>query len=96
VVELTRSKEGEAIPDAHVQEGDVSFAKLLRTIRQNIREQLSQWVYVQRGVRLFDGNRILLYKSPRLIDWTRTQAMNDANDIIGQALARRTDNHDNT
>lgn len=95
VVELTTHKEQIAITDEHVREGDISFTKLAQTIRQDIGQQVSQWVYVQRGLRLFDKNCILLYKSPRRIDWTRTQAMNDANDIIGQALARSSSNNDN-
>jgi len=54
---------------------------------QGLREEVSQWVYVQRGLRLFDGPRIYLYKLPRLIDWTQTQAFNDVNEIIGSALS---------
>jgi len=52
-------------------------------------EAQTQWVYVQRGLRIFDGPRIHIYKPPRLIDWTRTQALNDADDIIGEVLSAR-------
>ena len=61
--------------------------EILSELSENLRQQVSQWVYVQRGLRLFDGPKIYLYKTPRLIDWTRTQALIDANDIIGEALS---------
>lgn len=88
-IEVMKSNEPFAITDNSVREGDISLAGILKTIQQSTGQQFSQWVYVQRGLRLFDGNRILLYKSPRLIDWTKTQAMNDANNIIEQAISAR-------
>ncbi len=91
-IELTDSKEPISITEESIQEGDISLIEMLRIIRQNIGQQFSQWVYVQRGLRLFHGNRILLCKSPRLIDWSQTQAMQDANDIIGQAIETRMGN----
>jgi len=71
---------------SRVRPGDLTSSRILTELSRNLREQVSQWIYVQRGLRLFDGPRIHLYKSPRLIDWTRTQAMNDAGDIIGEVL----------
>lgn len=69
-----------------IQSGNLTMIGLLAELSQSLREQVSQWVYVQRGLRLFDGPRIYIYKSPRLIDWTYTQALNDAGDIIGSSL----------
>jgi len=60
-------------------------------LSEALQEQISQWIYVQRGLRLFDGPRIHIYKSPRLIDWTRTQAIYDAGDIIGQVITESTE-----
>lgn len=65
---------------------ELSRLKLLSTFDQQLRKQVSQWVYVKRNLRVYDGNRIYLYKSPRLIDWTQTQAQLDARDIIGHIL----------
>lgn len=56
-------------------------------IQNSLRERFSQWVYVQRGLRVIEGSSVQIYKSPRIIDWTRTQAMLDAKDIIGEALS---------
>ena len=74
------------LDSARVRAGDVTSSRILSELSKSLREQVSQWIYVQRGLRLFDGPRIYLYKSPRLIDWTRTEAMNDAGDIIGEVL----------
>lgn len=71
---------------SRVGPGDITSARVLSELSKSLKEQVSQWIYVQRGLRLFDGPRIHIYKSPRLIDWTRTQAMNDAGDIIGEVL----------
>ena len=64
------------------QNGQV-FAKL----QQGLKEEFSQWVYVQRGLKLFGPSSVSLYKVPQLINWTRTQAMNDADDMIAEILS---------
>jgi hypothetical protein len=74
------------LDSSRVRPGDITSSRILSELSRSLREQVSQWIYVQRGLRLFDGPRIHLYKPPRLIDWTRTQAMNDAGDIIGEVL----------
>jgi hypothetical protein len=74
------------LDSSRVRPGDLTSSRILSELSRSLREQISQWIYVQRGLRLFDGPRIHLYKSPRLIDWTRTQAMNDAGDIVGEVL----------
>ena len=55
---------------------------------RSIQETKSQWVYVQRSVKHFDGeNLVHLLKQNRLLDWTRTQAFLDAGEIIAGVLA---------
>lgn len=73
-----------------VKESDLTRSKVLAELSGELREQFSQWVYVQRGLRLFDESKakVHIYKEPRLINWTRTQAMVDASDIIGEILDR--------
>lgn len=77
------------LDSTRVRPGDVTSSRILSELSESIKEQVSQWVYVQRGLRLFDGPRIHLYKPSRLIDWTRTQAMNDAGDILGEVLVEQ-------
>ena len=66
-----------------IEHGDTeSFSKL----QESLKQQHSQAVYVQRSLRVFDGPRFFMYKPSRLIDWTKTQALNDAVDLIGEVL----------
>ncbi len=72
-----------------IKKVDAQDSQFLREIQQKLRQQFSQWVYIQRGMRLFSDNQIHICKSPRLIDWTQTQAMYDSDDIIAEMLNRR-------
>jgi len=58
-------------------------------LQQNLRQRFSQWVYVQRGLKMFGPSSVSFFKAPHLICWTRTQAMNDAGEIIGEILAKK-------
>ncbi|MCH8295385.1 hypothetical protein IH992_30235 [Candidatus Poribacteria bacterium] len=87
VVEITKENETIQIDEHRIKKVNSTISATLANISDGLREQISQWVYVQRGLRLFDGPRIYIYKAPRLIDWTKTQAINDAGDIIGQAVS---------
>ncbi len=87
VVEITEENETIQIDEHNIKKVNSTASETLANISDELREQISQWGYVQRGLRLFDGPRVYIYKTPRLIDWTKTQAMNDAGDIIGQAVS---------
>ena len=78
------SDSSETLPS--VEAGGRSKAEFFSTLSHSLREQVSQWVYVQRGLRVFEGNRIYICKAPRRIDWLRTQAMVDVHDIISEVL----------
>ena len=72
-----------------IKKADAQDSQFLEEIQQKLRQQFSQWVYIQRGMRLFSDTQIHICKSPRLIDWTQTQAMYDSDDIIAEMLNRR-------
>jgi len=91
IVEVTDDVGPLPIDSGSVKKGNKTMARLMAELADNLRRQVSQWVYIQRGLRLFDGPRIHLYKSPRIIDWTRTQARIDAGDIIGELIQRHDD-----
>jgi hypothetical protein len=82
-VEIREQPEPFPITEDSIRSGD---AQLLTELRNSLQEQVSQWAYVQRGLRLFDGPQVYIYKPARLIDWTRTQALQDASDIINSVL----------
>jgi hypothetical protein len=87
VVEISGHNGPIEIDDNSVKRGTLTTAKLLADLGKALREQVSQWVYVQRGLRIYDGPRIHIYKTPRKTNWTRTQAIDDAADIVGQLFA---------
>jgi hypothetical protein len=60
--------------------------QLLRSLREQLGEEFSQWVYVDRNLRVFKDDAVQIFKAPRLMDWTRTQALNDADDVIAEIL----------
>jgi type I restriction-modification system DNA methylase subunit len=72
-----------------IKKADAQDAQFLREIQQKLRQQFSQWVYIQRGMRLFSDTQIHICKNPRLIDWTQTQAMYDSDNLIAEMLNRR-------
>lgn len=51
--------------------------------------EFSQWVYVRRSVRVFAGSKIHLCKPARRLEWTETQALLDAADIIAEVAEAR-------
>jgi len=56
---------------------------------KSLGEQVSQWVYVQRSLRHFEGRKVHLWKTSRLLDWTRTQALIDSDSIIAEVLVSK-------
>ncbi len=72
-------------------QGDLSF--FLSYVQEKAKQRFSQWVYVQRSLRIFEDSRVYICKSPRLIDWTRTQALNDSDDIIAEILSANRELH---
>jgi len=61
----------------------------LNYVQEKAKQQFSQWVYVRRSLRIFEDSRVYICKSARLIDWTKTQALNDSDDIISEILSAR-------
>jgi hypothetical protein len=61
-------------------------ADQLQPVWDAIRSQQSQWIYVQRGLRIFDGERVVLCKPPRRVNWTCMKALLDSDDIISEVV----------
>lgn len=72
-------------------QGDLSL--FLNYVQEKAKQRFSQWVYVQRSLRIFEDSKVYICKSPRLIDWTRTQALNDSDDIIAEILSTNRELH---
>jgi hypothetical protein len=84
-VEFVRSDHAftPVIKEVSAQDGQI-FSRL----QQALKNEFSQWVYVQRGLKMFAPSSVSLYKMPELINWTRTQAMNDADELIAEVLSK--------
>jgi hypothetical protein len=85
-VEFARSVQ--AIPPV-VKDVSSQSRQMFLSLQEGLKQEFSQWAYVQRGLKTFGTSSISLYKVPHLINWTRTQAMNDADDMIAEILSRR-------
>ena len=70
-----------------VKEAASQNGHIFTRLQQELKQEFSQWVYVQRGLKMFGPSSVSLYKVPQLINWTRTQAMNDADDMIAEILS---------
>ncbi|MGZ5442305.1 MAG: HsdM family class I SAM-dependent methyltransferase [Thermoanaerobaculia bacterium] len=56
------------------------------------RRQYGQWIYVRRSVRVFSGRTIHICKPSMRLEWTETQALLDAADIIAEVAVLRGEN----
>lgn len=92
-VEFVRSDTSTSI-DVTVEKAQGELSLFLSYIQERIKQRFSQWVYVQRSLRIFEDSKVYICKSPRLIDWTRTQALNDADDVIAEILSVNRELHE--
>lgn len=92
-VEFVRSVVPTSI-DVSVEKAQRDLSLFLNYIQERTNQSFSQWVYVRRSLRIFGDERVYIFKSPRLIDWTRTQALNDCDDIISEILSANRELHE--
>lgn len=65
---------------------NVEIPKSIQDLWRNINNEFNQWIYVRKSLRIFIDKRIIIIKPSRLIDWTKTQALIDSDDIISEIL----------
>jgi hypothetical protein len=70
-----------------VEKADRPTAKAFAQSRDLLRQQYSQWVYFDRRLLVLDGEKTFLFKPLQRFHWTRGQALNDADLIIGETIA---------
>jgi hypothetical protein len=70
--------------------GDAEAVELVK-IRSRLRREWSQWVYFDRNLRIFENERTLILKPLQRFQWTVSQAVNDANEVISETLALQGD-----
>jgi hypothetical protein len=73
-----------------IWEASNGASNVLITARANLTERRSQWLYFNRNLLLYDGPQTYILKPLQHLHWTRTQATQDAGEIIADALSLQT------
>ena len=81
--------EGKKAVEPDVKKSNRPEAHDLNSLLKAAESKISQWFYVKRSVRLFDGDTIHLIKPSQQMEWTRTRALLDADDLIAEAIEER-------
>lgn len=68
-----------------LQASDATAQKMVEA-QTKLVERRSQWLYFNRNLRVYDGPRIYMLKPLQRLHWTRTQAMEDAREMIAESL----------
>lgn len=61
-------------------------AQQLAETRRRLMEQRAQWLYFNRNLRVYEGSKTYILKPLQRFHWTRTQAIQDAAEIIADCL----------
>src|SRR5579859_6491521 len=61
-------------------------AHQLAETRRRLTEHRAQWLYFNRNLRIYEGSRTYVLKPLQRFHWTRTQAIQDAGEIIADCL----------
>jgi len=70
-----------------VSSAENETATALSETRQQLQEEIGQWVYFNRDLRLYDGTKTYLFKPMQRFHWTESQAMIDASEIIAETVS---------
>lgn len=85
-VRLTRQADAEKRRPRLVA-ADEATSREFTAIRRKLLKQHSQWVYFDRNLRIYSGQRTYLFKPMQRLQWTRSQALLDASAILAETLA---------
>jgi hypothetical protein len=88
-VSITLAQPGPEI-EPKIRSAAAGESKRLESLLRAAESRFSQWTYVKRSVRIFAGETIHLIKPPRRLEWTETQALLDADDIIAEVIEAQT------
>ena len=66
---------------------DRETAAELSAAREALHQEIGQWIYFDRDLRIHAGTKTYLFKPMQLFHWTESQAMIDANEIIAETVA---------
>ncbi len=86
MIEVTLADDVTGVQPIRVWKANGATATELETVRKHLLEQKAQWVYFNRNLRVYERNRTLILKPLQRLHWTRTQAIEDAGEIIAETL----------
>ncbi|MEL7006022.1 MAG: hypothetical protein AAFN93_25330, partial [Bacteroidota bacterium] len=80
--------------EIEIERSNQKINEFLHSTVLELKQRFSQWVYIQRSLRIFSSSAVFICKPARLIDWTQTQALNDADDLIAEILSANHELHE--
>ena len=83
-VDFVRSEKAAAVT---ATPADRPTAKALAATRSELQEEIGQWIYFNRDLRIHDGTKTFLFKPMQRFHWTQSQAMVDASEMIAETVS---------
>ena len=83
-IRLTRDKIPQPII---IQPANEETAREFAQIRERLQQRHSQWLYFNRGLRIYDRDVVYCFKPMQAMHWTQRQAILDAGEVIAETLA---------
>jgi len=85
-VELVETNGGK--PRATILRADDGLTRQFEGIHQDLCRTHSQWIYVNRGLRIYENQRTYVLKPMQRMLWTQSNALLDADELIAETLAQ--------
>jgi hypothetical protein len=85
IVEVCNTQRSSDEPKIIPLSADVERSASL--VRERLSKRYGQWMYFQRGLRIFSGRTTYLFKPRERLYWLRSQALTDADEIIAAKLS---------
>ena len=86
MIQVDLIKDSAAAKDPVVVAAKSPTAKQMEKTRQRLRKQHRQWIYFDRNLRIYEGTKTFILKPLQRFQWTESQAMQDATEIIAETL----------
>ena len=85
MISIVLKKQVKEIPPA-IMKANSSEALEFTKIRKNLLKKHSQWVYFDRGLRIYNGMQTFFFKPMQKMFWCKSQALIDAGEIIAETM----------
>ncbi len=85
MISIVLKKQVKEIPPA-IMKANSSEALEFMKIRKDLLKKHSQWVYFDRGLRIYNGMQTFFFKPMQKMFWCKSQALIDAGEIIAETM----------